>query len=976
MASPIPNQLSPGVNVSEIDLSTFVQPQAFNSGGMAGVFNWGPCLVATRVSSESQLASVFGKPTLDQNDTTNNSDFLAASNFLRYSQNLKVVRILQEDDYNATSVDPGITWIFSTSNPTVKNDDEFRALGGFSGSDGIEPTAFFKARCPGNFGNSLRVLMFDGISGGTLSSTSGGGYQDFVVAGGYNPITTAGFSSGTVGYTYGIYVSQGTQTSGAGEETVVPALVGVSFQSMPWYMVTIMPPIGVTPRAFITQTTNSNNFSILYATGTTTDNFNLTASGNNPDGNQANYYQVEEFGFAGTQNNYNSSTQQIRPSQPFVTYGLGTSCFAVSIGTQGAVDILFVDGDSSTIQTKNRRGGTFDPIGNTYNPFKNDFFTGNTFPWTGPETILFTIVDYTIDPTSGDVLPLVSGLPTSFGADASPLSSAYSIFNPFTGGGNATTSTTSLLERLILNFNFQNLATGQSTTGGVRGPAQILGLTGSRTFRKSLNDGGSFASVGITFDSQSGITGIKNNLKFGIVQFGNKSGTSNVETADSFTPVAIFKQQPFTSAYAEARNGANDEISFAVIDSDGKFGPKNGVLERFELLSKATDAKSIDGNSIFYKDYINNNSQYVYLTKPFAFSGGGTSTSTSETAFGDITSAYKPESAGPTYTRVGYYDNQMQFGQLIASTPTPGELLGGYSIFADDDSAVDVVFVPESSNDNDASTTNTTIEGLIYDSVIAPRKDTLYVLPTPKPANLNQHSSAAASKAVSYRNGKLNVPTNSYTMVVAGRKVFYDTFNNQTRKMSLSSDLAGILCAQEIAWESPAGFSRGMLKNVIKLETKFGKTDRDELYKNQINFFTQFDDGTRSIDGSGSGTVLFGDKTMLTKPSAFDRINVRRVFIACEKAIAKAAKYSLFEFNDEFTRAQFRNLVTPFLRTIQSQRGIIEYKVVCDNTNNTGEVIDKNQFVADIYIKPSKSVNFIQLNFIAVKSDFTLSITE
>lgn len=971
MASPIPNQLSPGVNVSEIDLSTFVQPQAFNSGGMAGVFNWGPCSIATRVSSESQLANIFGKPTLDQNDTTNNADFLAASNFLRYSQNLKVVRILQEDDYNATSVDPGITWIFSTSNPTIKNDDEFRALGGFSGSDGIEPTAYFKARYPGNFGNSLRVLMFDGISGGTLTSSSGGGYQDFVVAGGYNPITTAGFSSGTVGYTYGIYVSGGQQSAGSGAGNFdVPVLVGVSFQSMPWYMVTIMPPTGYNPQTFIIAMTNSNNFSILYATGTTTDNFNLTTSGSNPDGNQANYYQVENFADAGTPTNYDPATQKIRPAQPFVTYGLGTSCFARSIGTSGAVDILFVDGDYSTIQTKNRRGNTFDPVGNTYTQYKTDISSGNTSPWTGPETILYTSVEYVVDPTSQDPLPLVSGLSTSFGADAVPASSAYSIFNPFGGGGQAAPATPGLLERFIANFNYQYLTTGQSTTGGVRGPAQILGLTGSRTFRKSLNNAGSSASVGITFDSQSGITGIKNNLKFGIVQFGNKLGTSNQETADSFTPVAIFKQQPFTSAYAEALGGANDEISFAVIDSDGKFGPKNGVLERFELLSKATDAKSIDGNSIFYKDYINNNSQYVYLTKPFGFSGGGTSTSTSETAFGDITSAYKPQTAGPTYTRVGYYDNQMRFGQLIGSTPTSGELLQGYSIFADDDSAVDVVFVPESSlaDDATANSTTSTIEGLIYDSVIAPRKDTLYVLPTPKPANLNQHSSAAASKAVSYRNGKLNVPTNSYTMVVAGRKVFYDTFNNQTRKMSLSSDLAGILCAQEVAWESPAGFARGMLKNVIKLETKFSKTDRDELYKNQINFFTQFDDG--------SGTVLFGDKTMLTKPSAFDRINVRRVFIACEKAIAKAAKYSLFEFNDEFTRAQFRNLVTPFLRAVQSQRGIIDYKVVCDNTNNTGEVIDKNQFVADIYIKPSKSVNFIQLNFIAVKSDFTLTITE
>jgi phage tail sheath protein FI len=186
--------------------------------------------------------------------------------------------------------------------------------------------------------------------------------------------------------------------------------------------------------------------------------------------------------------------------------------------------------------------------------------------------------------------------------------------------------------------------------------------------------------------------------------------------------------------------------------------------------------------------------------------------------------------------------------------------------------------------------------------------------------------------------------------------------------MSLASDVAGILCAQEIPWESPAGFSRGMLKNSIRLETKFTKNDRDELYKNQINFFTEFNDG--------SGTVLYGDKTMLVKPSAFDRINVRRVFIAVEKAIARAAKYSLFEFNDEFTRAQFRDLITPYLRSIVAQRGISDFKIVCDETNNTADVIDRNQFVADIYIKPLKSINFIQLNFIAARSDLNLTIIE
>jgi phage tail sheath protein FI len=186
--------------------------------------------------------------------------------------------------------------------------------------------------------------------------------------------------------------------------------------------------------------------------------------------------------------------------------------------------------------------------------------------------------------------------------------------------------------------------------------------------------------------------------------------------------------------------------------------------------------------------------------------------------------------------------------------------------------------------------------------------------------------------------------------------------------MSLASDLAGILSAQEIPWESPAGFARGIIRNAIKLETNFSKPDRDELYKNGINFFVQFNDG--------SGTALFGDKTLLTKPSAFDRINVRRVFISLERAIAKAAKFSLFEFNDEFTRSQFRNLVIPYLTTIQAQRGIADFKVVCDTTNNTAEVIDKNQFVADIYIKPLKSINFVQLNFIAVRSDFNLTTIE
>jgi phage tail sheath protein FI len=185
----------------------------------------------------------------------------------------------------------------------------------------------------------------------------------------------------------------------------------------------------------------------------------------------------------------------------------------------------------------------------------------------------------------------------------------------------------------------------------------------------------------------------------------------------------------------------------------------------------------------------------------------------------------------------------------------------------------------------------------------------------------------------------------------------------------MNGDTAGLAARTDYTndpWFSPAGFNRGTIKNVVKLSYSPSKTDRDTLYKNGINPVVSF---------PGQGTVLFGDKTMLSKPSAFDRINVRRLFIVLEKAIATAAKFQLFEFNDGFTRAQFKNLVEPFLRDVQGRRGITDFRVVCDETNNTGEVIDRNEFVADIFIKPARSINFIQLNFIATRTGISFEET-
>jgi phage tail sheath protein FI len=211
------------------------------------------------------------------------------------------------------------------------------------------------------------------------------------------------------------------------------------------------------------------------------------------------------------------------------------------------------------------------------------------------------------------------------------------------------------------------------------------------------------------------------------------------------------------------------------------------------------------------------------------------------------------------------------------------------------------------------------------------------------------------------------LPSSSYATMDSGYKYQYDKYNDVNRYVAMNGDTAGLMARtddERDPWYSPAGFNRGQIKNVLRLSYNPPKAQRDQLYKSGINPVNTF---------PGQGTILFGDKTLLAKPSAFDRINVRRLFIVLEKAISIAAKFTLFEFNDEFTRAQFRNLVEPFLRDVQGRRGIYDFRVVCDETNNTGEVIDGNRFVGDIYIKPARAINFIQLNFVAVRTGVEFS---
>ena len=246
--------------------------------------------------------------------------------------------------------------------------------------------------------------------------------------------------------------------------------------------------------------------------------------------------------------------------------------------------------------------------------------------------------------------------------------------------------------------------------------------------------------------------------------------------------------------------------------------------------------------------------------------------------------------------------------------------------------------------------------------IVNQRKDCVAFV---SPSRADAVESVNLDNIIEYRNAL--TPSTSYSVFDSGWKYQFDKYNNKYRYVPLNGDIAG-LCARtdnvRDPWWSPAGFNRGQILNAIKLSWNPTKAQRDELYKNGINPVVAF---------PGEGIILYGDKTMQTKPSAFDRINVRRLFIVLEKAIAIAAKYSLFEFNDSFTRAQFVSMVEPFLRDVKGRRGIYDFSVICDETNNTAEVIDTNRFVGDIYIKPARSINFIQLNFVAVRTgvDFT-----
>ena len=424
--------------------------------------------------------------------------------------------------------------------------------------------------------------------------------------------------------------------------------------------------------------------------------------------------------------------------------------------------------------------------------------------------------------------------------------------------------------------------------------------------------------------------------------------------------------RPGTSPYVAERGGANDEMHIVVYDSTGVItGKPNTLLEKFTYVSKANDAKTSSGAVNYYPTDILNKSQYVYWGshENDAYDVSGNAEITTGANFVSENAAANNAGSPSTTTFDLFSSNPVKRSYTFlkgAETlgATSGEIMTGLTEFADVET-LDIDYLLMGPGDTGSKSNTQAIAAKVL-SVASGRKDCVgFISPCYTDVVGVTSSATQTQNVIDFYE---NMQATSFGVFDNGWKYIYDRFADKYRYIPLNGDVAG-LCASVTAngtpWFSPAGLNRGAIRGAVKLAYSPTKSERDKLYQRRINPVTSL---------PGQGIVLFGDKTALASPSAFDRINVRRLFNVIEKTIGNAAKGVLFELNDEFTRNNFKNVVEPFLRGIQAERGITDFLVVCDTTNNTGAIIDANEFKADFYIKPARSINFITLTFIATRT--------
>lgn len=499
----------------------------------------------------------------------------------------------------------------------------------------------------------------------------------------------------------------------------------------------------------------------------------------------------------------------------------------------------------------------------------------------------------------------------------------------FSGGGGSGAVATATLRVLSLTLTNQGTGYTSTPTVGFSGGSGT-GATATATLVSAI-------TIGNETEYDTNYASGQANVGAFTAKYPSELGNSlKISMSDSSTFTGWAYEEDFDLAPEVG------EVHVIVIDEDGLFsGTAGAVLEKYAFLSKYADSKTSDGESNYYANVINRKSSYVWWTDhPFGTTNWGVDTGT---ATASVLSAALTNSFGG--------------GVSSNDTVTAAEIIDALNLFANGDE-VDISLVLGSSLQTESDVV--TVYGHIIDNICEVRKDCVAFL-SPLKSDVVNNVGSEADDCITFKNTDLNRST-SYAVMDSNWKLQYDKYNDVNRWIPCNGDIAGLCVRTDTErdpWFSPAGFNRGQIKNLIKLAWQPSLAFRDTLYRAGLNPVVSF---------PGQGSILYGDKTMLSKPSAFDRINVRRLFIVLEKSIAKASQYTLFEFNDEFTRVNFRNLVEPFLRDVQGRRGIFDFRVVCDTTNNTPEVIDRNEFIGDIYIKPARSINFIKLNFVAVRT--------
>jgi|TARA_B110000908_G_scaffold171572_1_gene234805 hypothetical protein len=431
----------------------------------------------------------------------------------------------------------------------------------------------------------------------------------------------------------------------------------------------------------------------------------------------------------------------------------------------------------------------------------------------------------------------------------------------------------------------------------------------------------------------------------------DNGGTNNF---NSWTYKDKFDAAPSTSSYVSSVGGSNDEIHVAVIDATGDItGTPNTVLETFPFLSVASNAKTDDGTTNYFKDVLKVKSQWIYAGE---FHRSGDSDAVNDLSganWGNPVTAVGTEDFKGDVT-FGIGTNEWQFdGGVTSSSLGTDDVLRGFDKFEDKEAIeVDFLIAPDSISDISART----IVNDLVSTAGSLRKDCVVVAsPSRNAVTVTGTTAAVTTCNNGYTKSSYLIQDNNFLKV-------FDKYNDQYIKIPANSSTAGLMAATDLVaapWYSPAGSRRGRYLGITDIVLSPSKSDRDTLYKAGINPISNL---------PGQGIMLFGDKTNMSRPSAFDRINVRRLFLAIERAISIAGRGVMFEFNDEFTRAEFVNIVEPFLREIKGRRGITDFRVVCDSTNNTAAVVDRNEFIASIFIKPARSINYVTLNFVAVRT--------